>query len=76
MGFNLTTNTSPSTLTAVLDDTTVSTTVTEVYFSVNEAVDEYLSTNSSIEASLELIKLDPPWPEIQVQLSKNYEPYQ
>ena len=75
MGFNLTTNTSPSTLTAVLDDTTVSTTVTDIFFSVNEAVDEYLSTTVSFEASLDIIKLDPPWPEIQVQLSKTYERY-
>lgn len=75
MAFNLTPNISSSSLVVSVNDTVIKTAVTSLFLAVRDKVDEYLLTYHSDEAALELIILEFPWPPIQVQLSKTYEPY-
>ncbi len=75
MGFNLTPNTTSSSIVVSVNDTVASTRVTGVFLTTSELVQEYVLSNHRVEASLEIIQLEEPWPELQVQLSKQYEPY-
>ena len=75
MGFNLTPNTTSSSIAVSVNDTITSTKVTGLFLTTSESVQEYVLSNHSVEASLEIIRLDEPWPNLQVQLSKQYEPY-
>lgn len=76
MGFNLTPNTSNSSISVTVDDTRISTKVTGAFLTTSELVREYVLSNHNVTASLNIIRLEKPWPELQVQLSKQYEPYQ
>lgn len=76
MGFNLTPNTSSSSISVNADNPVITTQVTGWFMTTSELVHEYVLSNHKVEASLKLIKLKAPWPELQVQLSKQYEPYQ
>ena len=75
MGFNLIPNTSSSSISVSVNDTITSTRVTGVFLTTSEVVQEYVLSNHTVKASLEIIRLEGPWPEVQVQLSKQYEPY-
>ena len=76
MGFNLTPNTSSSSIPIKADDTRISTKVTGAFLTTSELVHKYVLSNHNVTASLNIIRLEKPWPELQVQLSKQYEPYQ
>lgn len=76
MGFSLTPNTSSSSIAVIVNDTIISTIVTSVFLTTSELVREYVLSNHKDEASLKIIELEEPWPKLQVQLSKQYEPYQ
>lgn len=75
MGFNLTPNTSSSSISVTVDDTRISTKVTGWFLTTSELVHEYVLSNHNVTASLNIIRLEKPWPELQVQLSEQYEPY-
>ena len=75
MGFNLTPNTSSSSISVTVDDTRISTKVTGAFLTTSESVQEYVLSNHNVTASLNIIQLEKPWPELQVQLSEQYEPY-
>ena len=76
MGFNLTPNTSSSSIPIKADDTRISTKVISAFLTTSELVHKYVLSNHNVTASLNIIRLEKPWPELQVQLSKQYEPYQ
>lgn len=75
MGFSLTTNTSSSSIAVIVNNTRISTKVTGTFLTTSEFVQEYVLSNHRDEASLKIIKLEEPWPKLQVQLSRHYEPY-
>ena len=76
MGFSLTPNTISSSIAVIVNDTIISTRVTGAFLTTSELVQEYVLSNHRIdEASLKIIELEEPWPKLQVQLSRHYEPY-
>lgn len=78
MGFNLAPSTSSNHISRInvsLNDTIIYTQVTDMFLTTSEGVQEYVLSNHRVEASLKIIRLDEPWPELQVQVSKQYEPY-
>ena len=75
MGFSLTPNTISSSIAVIVNDTIISTRVTGAFLTTSELVQEYVLSNHGDEASLKIIELEEPWPKLQVQLSRHYEPY-
>ena len=76
MGFDLTPNAISSGITVNINDTTISTKVTSLFFTTSDPVQEFVLSSHTIKASLKIIYLGEPWPKLQVQISKKYAPYQ
>ena len=76
MGFSLTDNTIISSIALIHNDTITFTKVTGAFLTTPEPVQEYVLSSHRNKASLKIIELGEPWPKLQVQLSKQYEPYQ